>query len=80
MILHEQFIKRAKSNPSKLAIIDRTLDRRVTYSKALIGAIILSKRFKKYDKGFVGIMVPTSAGCALATLGSSHERKNSGYD
>ena len=69
MILHEQFIKMAKLNPSKLAIIDRTLDKRVTYSKALIGAIILSKRFKKYDKGFVGIMVPTSAGCALATLG-----------
>ena len=69
MILHEQFIKMARQNPSRMAIIDRTLDRRVTYSKALIGAIILSKRFRKLDEGFVGIMIPTSAGCALATLG-----------
>lgn len=69
MILHEQFIRMAKKNPERLAIIDRTLDKRVTYSKALIGAIILSKKFRKYDPGFVGVMVPTSAGCALATLG-----------
>lgn len=59
----------ARKNPEKMAIIDRTLDKRVTYSKALIGAIILSKKFREYDPGFVGIMVPTSAGCALATLG-----------
>lgn len=69
MILHEQFIRMAKKNPERLAIIDRTLDKRVTYSKALIGAIILSKKFRKYDPEFVGVMVPTSAGCALATLG-----------
>ena len=69
MILHEQFIRMARKNPEKMAIIDRTLDKRVTYSKALIGAIILSKKFREYDPGFVGIMVPTSAGCALATLG-----------
>ncbi len=69
MILHEQFIRMAKRNPERMAIIDRTLDKRVTYSKALIGAIILSKKFRKYDPGFVGVMVPTSAGCALATLG-----------
>lgn len=69
MILHEQFIRMAKKNPTRIAIIDRTLDKKVTYSKTLIGAIILSKRFKKYEPGFIGIMIPTSAGCALATLG-----------
>ena len=60
----------AKKYAKKLAIIDRTTDKRVTYSRALIGALILSSKFKKYDEGFIGIMIPTSAGCALATVGA----------
>jgi acyl-[acyl-carrier-protein]-phospholipid O-acyltransferase/long-chain-fatty-acid--[acyl-carrier-protein] ligase len=60
----------AKKHAGKLAIIDRTTGRKVTYSRALIGALILSSKFKKYDKGFIGIMIPTSAGCALATVGA----------
>ena len=60
----------AKKNASKLAIIDKTLNKKVTYSKALIGALILSSKFKKYDEGFIGIMIPTSAGSALATVGA----------
>ena len=70
MLLHQQFVKMAKKNSGKMAIIDRTLDRRVPYSKALIGALILSSKFQKYDRGFIGIMVPTSAGCVLATVGA----------
>lgn len=70
MLLHQQFILNAKRFPDKLAIIDKTTDRRVTYSRALIGALILSKKFKKYEPGFIGIMIPTSAGCALATVGA----------
>ncbi|MFA5849433.1 MAG: AMP-binding protein [Bacteroidales bacterium] len=58
----------AKKNAKKFAIIDKTTDKRVTYSKALIGSLILSSKFKKYDTGFIGIMIPTSAGCALATV------------
>jgi len=60
----------AKKNASKLAIIDKTLNKKVTYSKALIGALILSKKFKKFEEGFIGIMIPTSAGSALATVGA----------
>jgi acyl-[acyl-carrier-protein]-phospholipid O-acyltransferase/long-chain-fatty-acid--[acyl-carrier-protein] ligase len=60
----------ARKNGGKMAIIDRTLDRRVSYSKALIGALILSRKFRKYDEGFIGIMVPTSAGSVLAIAGS----------
>jgi len=58
----------AKKNAKKFAIIDKTTDKKVTYSKALIGSLILSSKFKKYDAGFIGIMIPTSAGCALATV------------
>lgn len=58
----------AKKHPGKLAIIDKTTGKNVTYSRALIGALILCSKFKKYDKGFIGIMIPTSAGCALASV------------
>ena len=69
MQLHHEFIKTAKKNGKRIAIIDRTLGRRISYSKALIGALILSKKFKAFHEGFVGIMIPNSAGSILSTLG-----------
>lgn len=70
MLLHQQFVVIAKRYANKLAIIDKTTERNVPYARALIGALILSSKFKKYDNGFIGIMIPTSAGCALATVGA----------
>ena len=70
MLLHQQFVRMAKIHAKKLAVIDKTTGKNVTYSRALIGALILSSKFKEYDKGFIGIMIPTSAGCALATVGA----------
>jgi acyl-[acyl-carrier-protein]-phospholipid O-acyltransferase / long-chain-fatty-acid--[acyl-carrier-protein] ligase len=58
----------AKKQTKKLAIIDKTTGKNVTYSRALIGTLILCSKFKKFDEGFIGIMIPTSAGCALATV------------
>jgi len=68
MILHQQFVRIAKQNEKKLAIIDRTLDRRITYKRALIGSLVLVKKFEKYDPGFLGIMLPNSAGSVLSIL------------
>jgi acyl-[acyl-carrier-protein]-phospholipid O-acyltransferase/long-chain-fatty-acid--[acyl-carrier-protein] ligase len=68
MLLHQQFVRIAKKFAKKLAIIDKTTGKSIDYSTALIGALILCSRFKKYDKGFIGIMIPTSAGCALASV------------
>lgn len=70
MLLHQHFVKIAKRCGNKLAFVDRTSDRRVTYTKALIASLILSDKFKKYEEGFLGIMIPTSAGCALTVLGA----------
>jgi len=70
MLLHHQFVQMAKKHAKKFAIIDKTTGKNVTYSRALIGALILCSKFKKYDEGFIGIMIPTSAGCALATVGA----------
>jgi acyl-[acyl-carrier-protein]-phospholipid O-acyltransferase / long-chain-fatty-acid--[acyl-carrier-protein] ligase len=68
MILHQQFVRIAKQNEKKLAIIDRTLDRRLTYKRALIGSLVLVRKFENYDPGFLGIMMPNSAGSVLAIL------------
>jgi acyl-[acyl-carrier-protein]-phospholipid O-acyltransferase / long-chain-fatty-acid--[acyl-carrier-protein] ligase len=70
MLLHQQFVRMAKKHAGKLAIIDKTTGKNITYSTALIGALILSSKFQKYEKGFIGIMIPTSAGCALAIVGA----------
>ncbi len=54
----------------KLAIIDRTTGRKLTYSEALIASLIIADKLKKYDSGFIGIMIPTSAGGVLAIIGA----------
>jgi len=68
MLFHQQFVRIAKQYEKKLAIIDRTLNRRVTYKKALIGSLILSKKFQKYPPGFLGIMMPNSVGTVLSVI------------
>ncbi len=68
MLLHQQFVRSAKRFKGKLAIIDRTMNRRVTYGKALIATLILTRKFRAYDEGFLGIMLPNSAGSILAIL------------
>jgi len=69
MLLHQQFVRMAKKHTRKLAINDRTTQSKITYARALIAALILTRKFRKYEKGYIGIMIPTSAGCALATVG-----------
>ena len=69
MVLHQRFIRVAKQYSAKMAVIDCTLEKNVSYSKALIGSIILANKFKKYQDGFIGIMIPTSVGCILSVLG-----------
>ena len=69
MILHHEFVKTAKKFGKKMAIVDRTTEKNVPYAKALIAALILAKKFKKYEEGYIGIMIPTSAGSFLSILG-----------
>lgn len=70
MQLHEKFIRTARQYLDKLAFIDRYSDRRVTYSKALIASIVLSRKIKKLREKLIGIMIPTSAGCAFSVIGT----------
>jgi acyl-[acyl-carrier-protein]-phospholipid O-acyltransferase/long-chain-fatty-acid--[acyl-carrier-protein] ligase len=69
MLLHQHFVRVAKKYGNKLAFIDRTSDRKITYSQALTASLILAEKMHKQRDGFAGIMIPTSAGCALSVLG-----------
>jgi len=69
MLLHHQFIKAAKKNGNKLAIVDRTTETLLSFSKALIAGLMFSKKIKKYKDGFIGVMIPNSAGSVLTILG-----------
>ncbi len=69
MILHEEFIKQAKKNKNRLGIVDCTAGKRITYSKALITALVFTNRFKTYQDQYIGVMVPTSAAAYLSVLG-----------
>jgi acyl-[acyl-carrier-protein]-phospholipid O-acyltransferase/long-chain-fatty-acid--[acyl-carrier-protein] ligase len=68
MLLHQQFVRIAKAHKKKLAFIDRSTGRRLTYGRSLVAALILSRKLRRYRDTYIGIMVPTSAGCALAIL------------
>ena len=68
MLLHQQFVRVAKQNKDKMALIDRSTGKRLEYGKALIGSLILARKFKRIDDGYVGVMIPTSAGCMLTIL------------
>lgn len=70
MLLHHRFIHTAKKETRKLAFIDRFTERKIDYRTALIASLILAGKFNKYPRGFLGIMLPTSAGAALAVLGT----------
>ncbi|MCF7814074.1 MAG: AMP-binding protein [Candidatus Cloacimonetes bacterium] len=70
MQLQEYFVRSAKKNSDKIAIYDQATGKDITYDKMLIASLILAKKFHKYKGKYIGIMVPTSAGCMLSVLGA----------
>lgn len=71
MLLHQEFIRTAKKNGKKVAIIDRARETRLSFSRTLIASLMLTEKIKAFKKdGFIGIMVPNSAGSMLAILGT----------
>lgn len=69
MLLHHHFVKTAKKYGSKLALVDKTTGKNVTYENALIASLILQNKFSAFEQGFTGVMLPTSAGCVLTVMG-----------
>lgn len=69
-MLQHRFIDSARKYPDKTAIIDRSTGRDVSYRQSLLASLILARRFRKLEKGRIGIMLPTSSGGALAVVGA----------
>ena len=68
MLLHREFIASAKRASTRLAIIDCNTAGRISYQQALRGALLLTQQFRQYPDGYLGIMLPNSATCALSIL------------
>jgi len=68
MQLQQIFVERAKKNKNKIAIYDQATGKDITYERMLIAALILQKRFLRCRGKYVGIMVPTSAGCMISIV------------
>jgi acyl-[acyl-carrier-protein]-phospholipid O-acyltransferase / long-chain-fatty-acid--[acyl-carrier-protein] ligase len=68
MVLHQEFIRRAKHQSNKTAIIDRSSELRFTYMEALVSALVLADRIARQPDRFIGVMIPNSAGSAFAIL------------
>jgi acyl-[acyl-carrier-protein]-phospholipid O-acyltransferase / long-chain-fatty-acid--[acyl-carrier-protein] ligase len=70
MNLVESFVRVAKEQGDRLAIVDRATGHRVTYKAALLRSLILSRKLDRYDPGFIGVMIPNSAGAILTVIAS----------
>jgi len=69
MQLHQRFIQTAKEFGKKIAVHDIATGKDVSYERMLIISLIFAKKFQKIESKYVGVMVPTSAGCMLTNLG-----------
>ena len=66
--LHYQFVRIAKQFDRKTAFIDRGINKKFTYGRALTAAILLADKLQHVDDPLVGVMLPTSASAALVML------------
>jgi len=70
MQLQQKFVEVAKKHSKKIAVYDQATGKDLSYDRMLIAALIFAGRFKKFKSKYLGIMVPTSAGCLISTLGA----------
>jgi acyl-[acyl-carrier-protein]-phospholipid O-acyltransferase/long-chain-fatty-acid--[acyl-carrier-protein] ligase len=69
MQLHHKFIETAKTYGKKVAVYDQATGKDIVYERMLLASLILMKKFSKYKSQYIGVMVPTSAGCMLSIIG-----------
>jgi len=70
MLLHEHFVRNAKRFHAKPAFIDRGAGKRFTYRKTLLSSLLLAAKIRPIKGKYIGIMLPTGAGCAFSILAS----------
>ena len=70
MQLQQKFIQTAQKQGEKIAVYDKGTNSEYSYSKMLIASLILKAKLTHYKTKYLGIMLPTSAGCMLASIGT----------
>jgi acyl-[acyl-carrier-protein]-phospholipid O-acyltransferase / long-chain-fatty-acid--[acyl-carrier-protein] ligase len=70
MQLHLMIIDICKKYFKKTAIYDQATGKDISYEKLLLASLLLKNRFNRYRSNYIGIMVPTSAGCMLSIIGA----------
>ena len=70
MLLHHAFIDTAKRRSAQLAIRDTFRKTDLSYQRLLIACLMFARRLRKLEDGYVGIMLPTSAGAIIAVIAS----------
>jgi acyl-[acyl-carrier-protein]-phospholipid O-acyltransferase/long-chain-fatty-acid--[acyl-carrier-protein] ligase len=68
MLLHYTFIDTAKRRGGHLAIKDTFRNTELSYNRLLIACLMFSHRIKKMEDGYIGIMLPTSAGAIISVI------------
>ncbi len=71
MTLVEAFVRTAKTHGDRLAIVDRLTGHRVSYKHALLRSLILARKLEGYDPGFLGVMIPNTAGAILTVIAAT---------
>lgn len=61
----EAFVRRALTNPNQTAVAD-ALSGVLSYRRVLVGALLMARRFSKYEEKHVGIMLPASVAADVA--------------
>jgi len=75
MQLHEKFIYTAKNYPNKIAIVDKLVEKRITYQQTLIASLIFSRKIRRFRELLIGIMLPNSAVAVFTVIGTLMARK-----
>ncbi|HPE52298.1 MAG TPA: AMP-binding protein, partial [Methanothrix soehngenii] len=73
MQLQALFLETARRLPQKVAVVDRSQGRRLTYTQMLVASLMLSRSMKRWGGGqetFLGILLPNSAGAIIAFMAS----------
>ena len=68
--LERRFIRTAKENWGRLAVADST-GRELSFGRTLVACVLLARRLRRHcaDQSCVGILLPATAGAALANFG-----------
>lgn len=68
MQLQIRFIQQAKKQGKKIAVYDINSGVEYSYERLLIASLILKEKLNSIPGHYIGIMIPTTAGCHIAIL------------